>query len=114
MNVQNQIHRLKNILAKGYTMRPTVTGGSYIQRRANDTSIIHRTKEKVMLTPGRRRMIELKIKQLKGCEKFLWISAALETVNKEIGGQIVTRTIIKKVRSTYSYSNHGPLKTEKR
>lgn len=106
-NNMRQIHRIENALAKGYTMRPTVTGGTYIQRRANNTTIIHRSKEKVTLTKGRRRMLEQKLAALKGCEKWLWV-----TKEPFWNEEMKVMEIVQK-GGTYEHRLHGPLKRPK-
>lgn len=108
-NIQHQIHRLENILKRGYTMRPTVTGGTYIQQRDKMPSIIHRTKEKVALTKGRRRMYEAQLRKLQAQRgKFLWQSKFADTTLTEHGktsklsGQVL--------QGTYERRIHGELK----
>ena len=123
-NIQQQIHRLENILSKGYTMRPTVTGGTYIQRRENMPSIIHRNVEKVTLTKGRRRMVEQQLKALKRQGIMLWPSKMADTVMNGRVRQIDIKghrkpllikekpTIIKGeiIQGTYDHRLHGELK----
>ena len=117
MNVQRQIYRLEDALANGSTKRSKIHGPKGVFRRANDTSLVVLPTENVSLTPGRRRMFELKIRQLKSkiSEIPLWESKFADQVvpGKKPNGIYPatkpTRINGRVVSGTYEYARHGEL-----